>query len=307
VNGSAAFDAQTRTITFVPTAGYVGQAGFGYTISDGQGGTAGATATLNVIEPTATVSLFCATSAPSMVAVNDPTPVELGVKFQASTNGDITGIRFYKSALYFGTHTADLWTASGTLLATATFTNETAGGWQQVDFATPVSIASGTTYIASYHTSGNYSADPVLFANSAANGLLPARQPAAMASMHTGPIRSSHPTPTIPQVTAWTCSSGPSWRLKAAQFTRYRPQMVGGSLLSDLSSERYSEVPSSEMLRSRPKRQRDFVEHFFIRRILIAGRSGRQRGRIRSGECARIKLRGRCQSASCVDIVAPRG
>jgi hypothetical protein len=70
VNGSAAFDAQTRTITFVPTAGYVGQAGFSYTISDGQGGTAGATVTLNVIEPTATVSLFSATSAPSSLLKN---------------------------------------------------------------------------------------------------------------------------------------------------------------------------------------------------------------------------------------------
>ncbi|HEY8333371.1 MAG TPA: DUF4082 domain-containing protein [Tardiphaga sp.] len=174
VNGSAAFDAQTRTITFVPTAGYVGQAGFSYTISDGQGGAASAAVTLNVVEPTATVSLFSATSAPSMLSVNDPNPVELGIKFQASANGDITGIRFYKGALNIGTHTADLWTASGALLATATFTNETASGWQQVDFATPVSIASGTTYIASYHTSGNYSADPGLFANSIANGLLTA-------------------------------------------------------------------------------------------------------------------------------------
>jgi hypothetical protein len=174
VNGSATFDAQANTITFVPTTGYTGSAAFNYAVSDGHGGTASAGVTLSVVDPAATVSLFSASSTPSMVSVNDPNPVELGLKFQASTNGDITGIRFYKGALNTGTHTADLWSATGTLLASATFTTETASGWQQVQFATPVSITAGTTYIASYHTSGNYSADPALFANSVSNGPLTA-------------------------------------------------------------------------------------------------------------------------------------
>jgi hypothetical protein len=174
VNGSATFDAQTNTITFTPAAGYVGSAAFNYAISDGRGGTAGASVALNVIDPTATVSLFSAGSTPSMVAVNDPNPVELGFKFQASTNGDILGLSFYKGAANTGTHTANLWSSSGTLLASATFNNETASGWQQVQFATPTSITAGATYIASYHTNGNYSADPNLFANSISNGPLTA-------------------------------------------------------------------------------------------------------------------------------------
>ena len=41
---------------------------------------------------------------------------------------------------------ADLWSATGTLLATATFTNETASGWQQANFSNPVPITAGTTY-----------------------------------------------------------------------------------------------------------------------------------------------------------------
>ena len=41
---------------------------------------------------------------------------------------------------------------SGTLLASATFTNESASGWQQVNFSNPVPITAGTTYVASYHT-----------------------------------------------------------------------------------------------------------------------------------------------------------
>ena len=37
-----------------------------------------------------------------------------------------------------GTHVGHLWDAAGDLLATATFSGETASGWQQVNFATPV-------------------------------------------------------------------------------------------------------------------------------------------------------------------------
>lgn len=42
------------------------------------------------------------------------------------------------------------------LLATATFTDESAGGWQSVSFSSPVTIVPGTTYVASYHTAVGY-------------------------------------------------------------------------------------------------------------------------------------------------------
>ena len=54
-----------------------------------------------------------------------PRSVELGVKFKADYDGTITGIRFYKAAANTGTHIGSLWTAAGTRLAQATFTNET--------------------------------------------------------------------------------------------------------------------------------------------------------------------------------------
>ena len=50
--------------------------------------------------------------------------VELGVKFQSSATGTVSGIRFYKSSQDTGTHTGELWSSTGTKLATATFTNE---------------------------------------------------------------------------------------------------------------------------------------------------------------------------------------
>ena len=64
---------------------------------------------------------------------------------------------------------------TGRLLATATFTNETASGWQQVNFATPVAITAGTTYVASYHTNAAIiRPTPNLFATAVTNGPLTA-------------------------------------------------------------------------------------------------------------------------------------
>ncbi|MCO6008571.1 DUF4082 domain-containing protein, partial [Actinoallomurus purpureus] len=42
------------------------------------------------------------------------------------------------------------------LLASATFTGESASGWQQVNFSTPVAVTANTTYVASYFTSSGY-------------------------------------------------------------------------------------------------------------------------------------------------------
>ncbi|MEU8246000.1 DUF4082 domain-containing protein [Nonomuraea sp. NPDC048916] len=95
-------------------------------------------------------TLWPSTTVPSVVSQPDSRSVEVGVKFQASQEGAISGIRFYKGSLNTGTHIGNLWSSTGQLLAQATFTNETATGWQQVKFATPVQVTPGTTYVASY-------------------------------------------------------------------------------------------------------------------------------------------------------------
>ena len=48
-NGSVTLDAQAGTITFTPEAGYSGAASFDYTLSDGQGGEATATVSIDVV------------------------------------------------------------------------------------------------------------------------------------------------------------------------------------------------------------------------------------------------------------------
>ena len=89
---------------------------------------------------------------------------ELGVKFTSSVNGWVAGVRFYKGAGNNGTHTGTLWSSTGTQLATGTFTNETASGWQTLIFANPVQIQANTVYVASYYDpDGHYAADPDQF------------------------------------------------------------------------------------------------------------------------------------------------
>ena len=107
---------------------------------------------------------------PAVEEQSDPNAIEIGVKFQSDIAGFITGLRFYKGALNTVTHIGNLWTSDGTLLAQATFTNESPSGWQTVSFASPVLIAANTTYVASYHTTvGFYSADVGYFGTGLSN------------------------------------------------------------------------------------------------------------------------------------------
>jgi hypothetical protein len=115
-------------------------------------------------------TIFTSSSTPSLVDSNDGNPVEIGVKFRSDVDGYITGLRFYKASNNTGTHVGNIWSTSGALLGSATFTNETASGWQQVTFSTPIPVSANTTYIASYFAPvGHYSANNNYFASTGAD------------------------------------------------------------------------------------------------------------------------------------------
>ena len=175
--GTVVMNAQQQTLTFTPNAGYLGPATFGYSISDGRGGTGSAFVNMEVVTSVTTNSLFNTSDTPSNLASSDASRVNLGVQFVASASGTITGMRYYKSASDTGTHVGSLWNSTGTLLASATFANETASGWQTVSFNTPVQITAGTTYVASYLSNGRYASTPNYFVTDKVSGLL--RAPAA--------------------------------------------------------------------------------------------------------------------------------
>jgi VCBS repeat-containing protein len=156
------------SFTYTPNSTFSGTDTFTYKASDGASASNAATVSITVAQSGgSSISIWSPSTVPGTADANDNAAVELGLKFQTSVSGSVLGVRFYKGPLNTGTHIGNLWSSNGTLLATATFVNESASGWQQVNFATPVSISANTTYIVSYFApQGEYAFDANFFASS---------------------------------------------------------------------------------------------------------------------------------------------
>lgn len=110
--------------------------------------------------PLPPVSFWDDATIPGNIADFDFGAIELGLQFQATVSGSVVGIRFYKAIGNWGPHSGHLFASDGTLLGTVEFCNETADGWQEARFPSPIAIDANTTYIAAYHApSGNYAYD----------------------------------------------------------------------------------------------------------------------------------------------------
>jgi hypothetical protein len=159
-------NASSGTIAGTPTAG--GTFSITVQVSDAASPADTVTKALSLVV-SSQVTIWPSSAAPTTADEGDTSgsAVELGVKFRSDVAGTVMGIRFYKSSANTGTHVGNLWSTNGTLLASATFTSETASGWQQVLFGTPATVTSNTVYVASYHTTnGHYSEDDNYFASS---------------------------------------------------------------------------------------------------------------------------------------------
>lgn len=155
VAGTRSYDANTRTFRFTPSAPLSQMTTFTASVraADLTGNMMAAARTMTFTTRGADncpCSLFSSAS-PSRVDSGDTDPTEVGVRFTASGNGYVTGVRFYKSVGNTGSHVGTLWSATGTRLATGTFANESGSGWQTLEFADPVAVTAGTEYVASYY------------------------------------------------------------------------------------------------------------------------------------------------------------
>jgi hypothetical protein len=121
-------------------------------------------------EPPTEQTLF-GSQQPAQAAADDSSPVEVGVSFVPSKDGQVTGIRFYKGTGNTGIHRGTLWSAAGVKLAEVTFVGETASGWQTAMLASPVRLTAGTTYVVSYHApNGHYATSSGFFADAFTSG-----------------------------------------------------------------------------------------------------------------------------------------
>ncbi|MGY3469099.1 hypothetical protein ACVW0I_005970 [Bradyrhizobium sp. LM6.11] len=142
-----------------------------YTDQLGTAENATSAATATVGAASATTTLFT-TQTPVNTNATDGTGAdyELGMRFTSDASGVIQAIRYYKASNETGTHIGHIWSATGQELATVTFTNEGASGWQQQTLATPLTIAAGTTYVVSVNINSYYVSTTQGFASGISNG-----------------------------------------------------------------------------------------------------------------------------------------
>ena len=165
ITGQVTWTSAIPSVASIASAGLATGVAVGSSVISATQGTISGTTTLAVTSapppppppPSNSSSLFSSTATPDVLNANAGGALDLGMKFTADRNGYVAGIRFYKGTGNTGTHVASLWTSTGQLLAQAAFTNETASGWQQVNFASPVAITANTVYLVSYHSPSYYS------------------------------------------------------------------------------------------------------------------------------------------------------
>ncbi len=181
---------------------------------------------------TTTDSLWNSTYVPSINAYSSGS-YEVGVKFHSDVAGTVTGVRFFKQTWMSGaTHVGHLWSSTGALLATATFTGETASGWEQVNFASPISIAANTTYVVSFSTGGGYFSATTSFFTGAGVDNGPLHAPADGASGSDGVYNSPGAFPSIGDsgINFWVdVAFSPTSSASHASSTTTRPVSGGTS------------------------------------------------------------------------------
>ena len=97
---------------------------------------------------------------PTVASWSDTGSVQLGVKFRASVDGYVTGVRFYKGAGNTGTHVGSLWSSAGSAAGVCDVHERDGDGLAAGDVCAPVAVTANTVYVVSYHApNGGYSRD----------------------------------------------------------------------------------------------------------------------------------------------------
>jgi hypothetical protein len=129
-------------------------------------------------EAQTTVTLF-GTATPQTPVDSDTNSVTLGVQFFSTQTGSIKGVRFYRGAKSAGGYQVGIFDAvSGARLAYKAVLTEpcaTMPCWEEIDFASPLSISANKTYVSTYWVKGgHYAGDNQGLANKVTSGPLTA-------------------------------------------------------------------------------------------------------------------------------------
>ena len=168
-------DSETGAITFINAPDYEkpGDADgnnvymLGVSVTDGKHNPVATTLQIsvknvgNTTPPATSGSGFFSSSArPAATETRDTADYELGMKFRALKDGDITALKYYRGSADANdtdTRTLHLWSSSGNELAEVTVTSASgATGWQTAALSTPVHLTANSQYVVSYGTTQNY-------------------------------------------------------------------------------------------------------------------------------------------------------
>ena len=208
--------------------------------------------------PVDETSIWGNSSVPVRTADPESKQVEVGVKFLATSDGVITGLRFYKDQSNIGEHIGSLWSRDGVLLGRAIFTNESTSGWQDVRFPTPVSITAWSTYVASYNApSGRYSSDEGYFANQVAGAgvrTIVDGSDGPTSVFRYGPA--AFPTESFQATNYWVDVMFKSTAPAVWVPAQVNAVTLGGSSGADVQSNVTSPIASDPIVVSEPRRRR---------------------------------------------------
>lgn len=167
VSGTTTYDPATRRAVFEPSSTLAEGTRYVATISAkdsaGHSVTSGSEWSFRTVLPTAAegdcpCGIYADSKIPDIGYINDQATLTLGTRFTVDRPGALLGLKFYRDPANPGPHTGKLYRTDGTVLGTVDFGKSSVSGWQYAEFAEPVRIAPDTQYVASYTTTGPYSA-----------------------------------------------------------------------------------------------------------------------------------------------------
>lgn len=171
VSGTFTPAATVTPVNGVATATFTPSASGATTISANSTGLTGANANLTVSSlPSGSGQSLFTIQTPVNDNLTDGVPYELGMKFRVARTGRIAAIRYWRSSNDTGVHVGRIWSANGTLLASTTFTSESASGWQEQALSTPLNVQADTTYVVSVNIAAYYPYTANGLATSIVNG-----------------------------------------------------------------------------------------------------------------------------------------
>jgi hypothetical protein len=166
VAGIVSYDAAARKAILAPLASLAPNTHYTVALSTGIRTTTGAPLPVTVTWGFTTANCPCnllTTQTPQWSGpVQDfrpgpgPFSYELGQKIQVTATSQLIALRYWKDATETGSHVGRVWNSAGTQIASATFQNESASGWQRQSLAVPVSLQPGQTYTISIGLHSTY-------------------------------------------------------------------------------------------------------------------------------------------------------